>query len=133
MGKKSSFKQLRKLAAELPEIMIHAPMGCVVKEETVLAKGLKIPEHRRSASGRYKLVEKVPVPLNHYQKMKDALQKHGSAGVLGYIRQVRIFDEQRKAKAVVTEEEFVADAQSKLDAIDSTTDQSAPTFDEGEE
>ncbi len=33
----------------------------------------------------------------------------------------------------LTEEEYVADAQSKLDAIDATTDQSAPTFDEGEE
>lgn len=33
----------------------------------------------------------------------------------------------------LTEQQFVTEAQSELDAIDSTTDQSAPTFDEGEE
>ena len=133
MGKKSSFKELRKLAAELPEIIVSEPIGRVVSRSTLIEMGMAIPENTPNTATHFKLVERKPVPLNHYQKMKDALQKHGSAGVVGYIRQVRIFDEQRKKEVVTEEAEFVELAQSKLDAIDATTNQSAPTFDEGEE
>lgn len=141
MGKKSSHKNLRKLAAELPEITVYRKVGSIIKREEAVERGLKLPDKIPSNSDVLRMVESVPGPVNHYRNMKRILEKDGSEGVMVYVRQVRIFDEQRKLKAMVAgqaeldlgEQQFVTEAQSELDAIDATTNQSAPTFDEGEE
>lgn len=143
MGKKSSFKQLRKLAAELPEITVYARVGSVVGMDELQARKIKVAKDQYSATGKYKLVENKPVPLNHYQKMKDALQKYGAEGVRAYVRQVRKFDFERRLKA---EAEKALEVEQPINIVSSESvdsrileegeyqiELSAPTFDEGEE
>lgn len=116
MGKKSSLKNLRKLAEGLPDITVYRPIGEVIKREEAVSAGMEVPSHLL----HHDLLKKKsmePQPLNHYRKMKDILAKRGSEGVLEYVESVKAYDEKRRQQRTAFE----------------TEEESAPTFDEGEE
>lgn len=142
MGKKSSHKNLRKLAAELPEITVYRKVGSIIKREEAVERGLKLPDKLPSNSDVLRMVESVPGPVNHYRNMKRILEKDGSEGVLGYVSAVNRFHAQRLQQEVINSVNLgqpvnlvsTESPDSKVLAEgEYVVSLSAPTFDEGEE
>ena len=115
MGKKSSFKNLRKLADELPQITVYRRVGEVVNGFEVIERGMELPKGGRVMDS-FKLKQSVPMPLNHYRQLKSAFARSGVQGVEIYVKAVNAYQAQQQRKAVEAEQT-----------------QSAPTFDEGDE
>ena len=124
MGKKSSHKNLRKLAAELPEITVYRKIGSLVKRTELTDAEVEhlSKQNIKTDSDIYRKVESVPGPVNHYRNLKRILEKDGSEGVLGYVSAVNRFHAQRLQQGTTL------GPKPKIKETDF-----APTFDEGEE
>lgn len=99
MGKKSKFKQIRRLANQMPVIHTQAVKGSVVKGYEILKEGMKEVDGKPiDAYGNYKKKQIIAAPLNHNRKMKKLYNQYGPAGVGMYINAVNRHVSAQKAK-----------------------------------
>ena len=94
MGKKSKFKQLRRIASQMPQIMTSKPVASAVTGSELIEQGVKKLSNGDEVDPKktYRQVQGVPTPLNHNRKMKDAYNKYGADGVNSYINSVRTYE-----------------------------------------
>lgn len=94
MGKAAKFKQLRRLASQLPAIQSGQNMHVLVKGRNVPIQkdkyGLEIDPEKVYGG------EKA-LPVNHYKKMKQNYNKAGMAGAAVYARSVVKHVEQKNS------------------------------------
>jgi hypothetical protein len=100
MGKKSKFKQLRKLAQQMPVIMTSNPESTSVQGDELIRQGvLKLKNGDKiDPLKEYRQVKGVPTPLNHARKMKEIYNKAGANGVNQYIQSVNQYDQHRQER-----------------------------------
>lgn len=90
MGKASKFKQIRKIASQLPAMNRKAIETTVVTGKELLDRGVhKVVNGVNSESdvvsaAKYQQKKVVTVPVNHNRNLKDAYKKIGMAGVAAY-------------------------------------------------
>jgi hypothetical protein len=106
MGKKSKFKAIKRLAAQMPEILIHHPLGITKAGHALIHDGVsKLPSGEKvNPMMKYKAVSANPTPLNHSRKMKQLYIKHGSVGISSYLRAVRNYVANTEAAKVFSSE-----------------------------
>lgn len=90
MGKKAKFKQLRRIANQLPEILVESfqlkevVTGAeLIKSGVTEVKGTPVHPHLK-----YKQREVAQKPMNHHRKMKQMYNQYGPAGVGAYLEAV---------------------------------------------
>lgn len=107
MGKKGKLKQIRKLAAQMPEIKIGHVVGQRITGAELHKGGVETVDGKPvDTDGTYSKREVVQVPLNHNRKMKALYNQHGAAGVHGYMNAVKqhIANQVEKVEDVVIPE-----------------------------
>lgn len=86
MGKKSKFKQIRRMAEQIPAIPSSARVKVQKTGMELLKEGIKEADGKPiNPLGRYYQSKKVAVPTNHNRKMKKLYNKSGHAGVKAYL------------------------------------------------
>ena len=92
MGKKAKFKEIRRLAAEIPKIPSTQNVRVIKTGAELLQEGVKtIQDVAVVPKQTYTGTKKVLVPTNHNRKMKDLYAKQGHAGVRAYMRDVTAY------------------------------------------
>lgn len=98
MGKKSKFKAIRRLAAQMPVINKSAVIevervkgSTLIEEGTTEVNGKPVIDHEN-----YKRVKTGPVAINHKRKMKKLYNAHGKKGVGSYLQAVNNYLAQQK-------------------------------------
>lgn len=102
MGKKSKYKQMRKIASALPVMQTKGIEVSQVKGDELLKRGVVelsdgTPVYFNEV---YKEKKQVPIAMNHYRKMKNIYNSHSAAHVNGYIKAVRDIAAKRDAAKV---------------------------------
>jgi hypothetical protein len=90
MGKKKRIKLLRKIAGELPVVLVHTKEVHFVTGAELLEQGeTEVDGQKIIPEKRY--VQDMPVQLaiNHARQLKKIYQKHGYGAVGQYIDQVQ--------------------------------------------
>lgn len=99
MGKKSKFKQLRKIASTMPAIQLNVVKGEVVEGRELEKEGIKEVEDKPiDSDAKYRKKTIVQQPLNHHRQMKKLYNKMGALGVRAYVNEVNRFVSSQKAK-----------------------------------
>jgi hypothetical protein len=95
MGKKSSYKAIRKVAAALPQMTRQALVTTKLSGQEVIDRGVTEVNGKPVLPGQ-KYVRKAmeAVPVNHETIMKDMYKKHKHSGVQGYINAVKLREAQ---------------------------------------
>jgi hypothetical protein len=89
MGKKAKLKKIRKIAAQMPQIMVGHVQGERVSGAELFKSGVEEVQGRPiDAGATYKQKHVVAVTLNHNRKMKRMYNKQGVKGVSAYIQAV---------------------------------------------
>lgn len=108
MGKKAKYKQLRRLAATMPEMMKQEIVGERIVGKFLIEDGIetiktKDGEQPVKGDGTYSRKKVVERPLNHYRNLKKAYKKYGTQGVQAYGMAVnrRVAEEKAKATAPI--------------------------------
>lgn len=109
MGKKAKYKQLRRLAAQMPEMNKQDIVGErrhgyeLIKEDGINTIRTKDGEKPVDKDGMYSRKKVIERPLNHYKRMKDAFKKFGVQGVQAYGMAVnrRVAEEKAKATELI--------------------------------
>jgi hypothetical protein len=89
MGKKAKLKKIRKIAAQMPRVMVGHVQGERVSGAELFKSGVEEVEGSPvDVDATYKKKNVVAVPLNHNRKMKQMYNKQGVKGVSAYIQAV---------------------------------------------
>jgi hypothetical protein len=89
MGKKAKLKAMRKIAREMPAMQYNVPVGVKALGKELIARGITEVEGKPVLpNGKYKGMQTLPQPLNHYRQMKKLYNTHGKGGVGSYINAV---------------------------------------------
>jgi hypothetical protein len=89
MGKKSTFKKLRRLANELPAINIKVVQGESVKGSELYKQGVTEVQGEPVMSARtYSRKKVVEKPHNHYRRMKKLYNQFGPDVISNYVQAV---------------------------------------------
>ena len=111
MGKKAKLKQLKKLAANLPELKKERVHGERITAAELVKQGVYTVDGKTVKPGQeYREKVKVQVPINHERNMKALLKRFGPAAVNRYAAAVvnKAHQEER------TEEQLQQDLQHTL-------------------
>jgi hypothetical protein len=89
MGKKAKLKQIRRIAAQMPEIQTRKVVGEKLLGAELYKSGVEEVEGKAvNPDILYSKKSIVEAPLNHNRKMKQLYNKYGKAGVNAYIQLV---------------------------------------------
>jgi hypothetical protein len=98
MGKKSKFKAIKRLAAQLPAMTVQSLVTTRLTGAEVLESGVtEVNGHRVWQHGTYIRKSREAVEVNHVEQMKKMYYKHKVAGVRGYVSAVKKRDEELTA------------------------------------
>jgi hypothetical protein len=102
MGKKSKYKQMRRIASALPGMQTKGIEVSKVSGDELLKRGVvELSDGTPVFFNKdYKEKKQVPVAMNHYRKMKKIYNSHSAAHVNGYIKAVRDIAAKRDAVQV---------------------------------
>jgi hypothetical protein len=107
MGKKAKFKQIRKLASQMPNLLTQKVIGEKIKGEELYKQGVEKVEGKPVLMDEmYRKKTVVDAPLNHNRKMKQLYNQYGAAGVGMYINAVNMHMTALKAKEEKNAETF---------------------------
>lgn len=97
MGKKSTFKKIRRLAAMMPQINTKAVIAVdVVTSNELMSKGIKEVNGKPICAGQtFRQIKHANVPVNHNRKMKKLYNSHGKKGINAYMHAVKNFTKQQ--------------------------------------
>ncbi len=83
MGKNKKYKQLRKLATQLPQLTTSAIIGERVSGADLYAEGVtEVKGEPIDGQANYRRKKVVQVPFNNYKQMKSGYNSHGMAGAV---------------------------------------------------
>ncbi len=86
MGKKSRFKHLRKISANLPEVAEKTFVSEKVEGHQLIENGIDtVNDKPVKLGGIYRKVTAIAKPVNHYRKLKQLDKTGGVAAVIGYL------------------------------------------------
>lgn len=92
MGKKSSFKKIRKLAEQMPVIQTRQVIVERVSGAELIKRGIEeVDGNKVDIDIDYREKKVISVPINHNRKMKKLYNKYGVLGVGAYVSQVKRF------------------------------------------
>lgn len=92
MGKKAKLKQLRRIANQLPAVMLTTCEKHIVEGKELTDEERKEfaerTEKKVNPVGQYVQSMPVKMAVNHSRRMKKAYQRFGMAGAQGYVAAV---------------------------------------------
>lgn len=104
--KKAIAKQLRQLAKDLPPLMTYAKRRA--RGDELLSVGYTSTDKVKIFVERY-YVANMPTYLNHYDRLKEAYKKHGTAGIGDYMKAVNNLVKEKSLAVTTNSEEVEVD------------------------